>query len=169
MTDGRRTRTRDAFAVEADWQPIAPEARLVWTLSWGALAAPVLLLFALVLALGFGRVGIAVGLALAAATLGLLRLLAGRRYRAWSYALRDEELVLRRGRLVRRLTIVPIGRLQLVDLRQGPLDRRLGVASLHLHTAAAASDARIPMLEVGVADALRDELIARGAGRHAGA
>lgn len=156
------------FEIGVDWLPIATQARLVWTLAVTAIAAPVLILVVVVLAVAGGLAGLAVGVALSAVVLALLRWLVVRRHRAWGYTVREGELLLRRGLLVRRLTIVPIGRMQLIDVRQGPLDRWLGVANVQLHTAAAATDAAVPMLLLEDAGRLRDELIQLGAGRSGG-
>ncbi|MCA1712076.1 MAG: PH domain-containing protein [Actinobacteria bacterium] len=91
-----------------------------------------------------------------------------RRWRAWGYAERDDDLLVRRGVLVRRLSVVPYGRMQYVDVTAGPLDRRLGIARVTLHTAAAASDASIPGLPAAEAARLRDRLAALGEARAAG-
>ncbi len=45
---------------------------------------------------------------------------------------------------IRRTSVVPYGRMQYVDVTAGPLDRRLGLATVVLHTAAAATDASHP-------------------------
>ena len=96
-----------------------------------------------------------------------LRLVA-RQYAAWSWAEREDDLLLRRGVLLRRTSVVPYGRMQYVDVTAGPLDRRYGLASLVLHTAAAATDAHIPGLRAAEADRLRDRLAALGEARAAG-
>jgi membrane protein YdbS with pleckstrin-like domain len=66
------------------------------------------------------------------------------------------------------LVVVPYGRMQIVDLTSGPLDRWLGIATVQLHTAAATTDAAIPGLPPEQAAALRDRLAARGEERSAG-
>lgn len=43
-------------------------------------------------------------------------------------------VLLRSGRLARRLVIMPYERVQSLDLQQGPLERRLGLANLSLHS-----------------------------------
>jgi membrane protein YdbS with pleckstrin-like domain len=91
-----------------------------------------------------------------------------RRWLAWGYAERDEDLLVRRGVLVRRTSVVPYGRMQYVDVTAGPLDRRLGLARVTLHTAAAASDASIPGLPAAEATRLRDRLAALGEARASG-
>jgi len=78
---------------------------------------------------------------------------------AWGYA---DDLLVRHGRLVHRLSIVPYGRMQFVDVTAGPLERGLGLATVQLHTAAAASDAKIPGLTPAEAARLRDRLAALG-------
>ena len=92
----------------------------------------------------------------------------GRRARSWGYAERADDLLVTRGILMRRLVIVPYGRMQLVDVQAGPIDRALGLARVQLHTAAATTDASIPGLTPEVAAALRDQLAALGEQRSAG-
>ncbi len=91
-----------------------------------------------------------------------------RRFAAWAYAEREDDLLLRRGVVFRRTSVVPYGRMQYVDVTAGPLDRRLGLASVVLHTAAAATDAAVPGLDAAEADRLRDRLVALGEARAAG-
>jgi membrane protein YdbS with pleckstrin-like domain len=90
------------------------------------------------------------------------------RFRSWSYTERDEDLIVKRGVMIRRLSVVPYGRMQFVDVTAGPIDRLFRLASVRLHTAAAASDARIPGLERHEADRLRDRLAALGEAKAAG-
>ena len=105
---------------------------------------------------------------IAAVVTGLALSSVERRWRAWGYAEREDDLLVRRGVLVRRLSVVPYGRMQYVDVTAGPLDRRLGLARVTLHTAAAASDASIPGLPEAEARRLRDRLAALGEARAAG-
>jgi membrane protein YdbS with pleckstrin-like domain len=93
---------------------------------------------------------------------------ARRRVRAWSYTERDDDLIVARGVLVRRLSVVPYGRMQFVDVTAGPVERAFRLATVKLHTAAAASDARIPGLERDEAARLRDRLAALGEAKAAG-
>ncbi|MFI8633311.1 PH domain-containing protein [Microbacterium sp. NPDC077663] len=82
-----------------------------------------------------------------------------RQARSIGYQLREDDLVFRRGILWQRLVSVPYGRLQLVDITHGPLDRMLGIAQLKLVTAAASTGVTIPGLPQKDAEALRDTLI----------
>lgn len=110
------------------------------------------------------------GLALAVvAVLGLWRAVAiVRAVRAWGYAERENDLLVRHGLLVRRLSIVPYSRMQFVDVSAGPLERAFDLATVQLHTAAAASDARVPGLRPAEASRLRDRLTALGQDRAEG-
>ena len=85
-----------------------------------------------------------------------------RAVRAWGYAERDQDLLVRHGLLIRRLSIVPYARMQFVDVTAGPLERAFGLATVQLHTAAAASDAKVPGLPPEEAARLRDRLTALG-------
>lgn len=88
--------------------------------------------------------------------------------RAWGYAEREEDLIVRHGVMFRTLTVVPYGRMQYVDVTAGPIDRALGLATVRLHTASAATDATIPGLTADAAALLRDRLTAAGRARLAG-
>jgi membrane protein YdbS with pleckstrin-like domain len=69
---------------------------------------------------------------------------------------------------VRRLSVIPYGRMQFIDVTAGPIERSFGLATLRMHTAAAASDARIPGLDQDQAARLRDQLAALGQAQAAG-
>ncbi|MBN0048086.1 PH domain-containing protein [Streptomyces actuosus] len=127
------------------------------------------------LALAAGLVpGILVGPAWAAFTLLPLApaawgwVLLGRNWRSWRYAERADDLLISRGVLWHEETVVPYGRMQLVEVTSGPVERRFGLASVQLHTAAAATDAAIPGLHPAEAERLRDRLSELGEARSAG-
>lgn len=116
---------------------------------------------------------VAAWLAVVVAGVGLLAVgwgwvVVGRSVRSWGYAERADDLLVTRGVLVRQLVVVPYGRMQFVDVTAGPLDRRFGLATVQLHTAAAATDAQIPGLVPAEAARLRDRLAARGEAGAAG-
>jgi hypothetical protein len=90
------------------------------------------------------------------------------RYRSWGYLEREDDLIVRRGLLFRQVTVVPYGRMQLIDVSAGPIDRLFGLASVQLHTAAATTDARIPGLTQEEAERLRDRLAVLGEARATG-
>lgn len=91
-----------------------------------------------------------------------------RNWRSWRYAERADDLLISRGVLWRELTVVPYGRMQLVEVTSGPLERRYGLARVQLHTAAATTDAAIPGLVPDEAERLRDRLTELGGARSAG-
>ncbi len=128
-----------------------------------ALAALPLSLAALVPAWVFGSAAVAVPAIVGVALIVAISWMVLRgRYRSWGYLERADDLVVRHGLLFRQVTVVPYGRMQFIDVSAGPIDRLFGLATVQLHTAAAASDARIPGLEQAEADRLRDRLASLG-------
>jgi membrane protein YdbS with pleckstrin-like domain len=149
------------------WRRVSPRlywltlfVRAVWLLVLGAAAAVGWYVFEQPLA------------PLIAGALALLTLIRVvfvlRGIRSWGYAERADDLLVRHGLMFRRLSVVPYGRMQFVDVTAGPLERLFGLATVQLHTAAAASDARIPGLVREEAARLRDRLAALGEARAAG-
>ena len=99
----------------------------------------------------------AYGFAVAALIAGALSWrFVGRRFGSWGYAERKDDLLVRRGVMFARLSVVPYGRMQFIDV------------TVRLHTAAAATDARIPGLEREEAARLRDSLAELGEAQAAG-
>jgi hypothetical protein len=159
----------DAFAPPGEaWNPVSPRLATARRIT-------MVLVMVLVLA-GIGLLGLAPDARLASVILAGVWLVAviwmwwliGRRVRSFGYAERADDLLVTSGIMFRRLVVVPYGRMQLVDITAGPLDRRLGVATVQLHTAAASTNATIPGLPPAEASGLRDRLAARGEQRSAG-
>jgi membrane protein YdbS with pleckstrin-like domain len=97
----------------------------------------------------------------AAGVIGLLLvgILPRRRYRAWGYCEEIDELHVASGLLVRFRTVVPFGRVQHIDIAQGPLERRFGLTTLILHTAGTrGASVPLPGLEQEKAEGLRDRI-----------
>ena len=92
----------------------------------------------------------------------------GRNWRSWGYAERADDLLITHGAFFRRLVVVPYGRMQLVDVEAGPIERMFGLVRVKLHTASAGTDACIEGLTQVDAAALRDRLAALGEARAAG-
>ena len=61
-----------------------------------------------------------------------------------------------------------LARYQFIDVTAGPVDRVFGLATVQLHTAAAATDTRIPGLLRRDAEQLRDRLASVGEARATG-
>ncbi|WP_461475766.1 PH domain-containing protein [Microbacterium sp. HJ5] len=91
-----------------------------------------------------------------------------RQARSIGYQLREDDLVFRRGILWQRFVAVPYGRMQLVDITHGPLDRGFGIAQLKFVTAAATTGVVIPGLEQQTAETLRDHLVEVAESRRTG-
>ncbi len=91
-----------------------------------------------------------------------------RRVRAIGYRLREDDLVFQRGIMFRRIVAVPYGRMQLIDINRGPIDRMLGLSEIKFVTAAASTGVVIPGLPEGEAEQLRDHLVALAETRRAG-
>lgn len=86
----------------------------------------------------------------------------GRRFRAWAYEREGDELRVARGIWTKVQTIVPLARVQHVDIAQGVLERRHGVCRLILHTAGTQNNVVVlPGLARETAEGLRDEVRAR--------
>lgn len=83
-----------------------------------------------------------------------------RSYQGWSYRLTDTIIELKSGVIIQKSVLIPLSRLQHVDLVRGPIEQRFGLSSLKIHTAGTrAASHTIPGLEAEVASKLRDELI----------
>ncbi len=84
------------------------------------------------------------------------------------WAERDDDLLVRRGRLVRRVTVVPYGRMQYVEVIAGPIARAFGLCSIKLHTASPGTDATLDGVPAAEGERLRDRLTERGEAQLAG-
>lgn len=141
------------------------QARLLLLL---VVSVPVGVLLVVLAVLGGGAaqaVAAAVVLVVATSSIGTAL---HQRYRSWRYAERDEDLLIQRGLMFRKLSVVPYGRMQFIDMTAGPVERIFRLATVQLHTAAAATDARVPGLDRPEAERLRDRLAALGESRAAG-
>lgn len=88
--------------------------------------------------------------------------------RVHGWAERDDDLLVRRGRLVRRVTVVPYGRMQYVEVIAGPIARAFGLCSIKLHTASPGTDATLDGVPAAEGERLRDRLTTRGEAQLAG-
>ena len=89
-------------------------------------------------------------------------LLVERHYRSWGYVEREDDLYITHGVMFRSLVAVPYGRMQLVEVESGPLERAFGLAHVTLVTASASTNATIPGLVPDEAARLRDSLTQLG-------
>ena len=159
----------DVFALpDGDYRPVSPRLAAMRRTTYVVLLVLVTALAAVTAGLIQGsRLTLAV-VVVAALALGWGWVALGRNARSWGYAERDEDLLIVHGVIVRRLVVVPYGRMQLVDVHVDPISRAFGLARVQLHTAAATTDAHIPGLDPAEATRLRDRLAALGEARSAG-
>jgi uncharacterized protein len=158
---------------QVPWQPVSPKLVTEYRLWWLLLGAIGLLV------LGLGVVMELTGatpwwpFGIAAAPF-LVLMAAGwfwfapRTATSWYYAERDQDLLVRRGRMFRKVVVVPYGRMQVIEVRSDPVANWLGTATVQLVTASANTDAQIPGVPAEEARALRDRLAARGEASTAG-
>lgn len=77
-------------------------------------------------------------------------------YREWKYKIEEEKIELIRGIVIRKKTIIPISRIQNLDIHNGPIYRKFGLAGLNINTAGASHE--IPALTMKEAEDLSERL-----------
>lgn len=90
-------------------------------------------------------------------------------WRRHAYAVTDRALLLRGGRLVRRLDVVPHERTQSLAVAQGPLQRKLGVATFTVHSTPGPVTPNVQHLDARDAARLLGEQAARARAARASA
>jgi membrane protein YdbS with pleckstrin-like domain len=85
------------------------------------------------------------------------------RYRVHRWEVTDEAVYTLTGWLNRTWTLVPIARIQTVDVRRGVLQQMFGLASVAVLTASSQGTVRVPHLEADVARRVADDLTRRTA------
>lgn len=153
----------DLFAPsDVSWTPVSPKLAAVRRVSSAALFGLVAIVALVVLGLTVGWVYGVLAVIVFGAGYAWCWILIGRNQRSWKYAEREDELLVSHGIMFRELVVVPYGRMQFVDVTAGPLERAYGIATVELHTATPATDAKIPGLHPDEAGRLRDRLSALG-------
>lgn len=78
----------------------------------------------------------------------------------YGYALREKDLVYKRGFLIEQITVIPFNRVQHVSTSQGVLDRFFSIARLQLFTAGGSgSDINIPGLPPQLARQMKERIV----------
>ena len=153
----------DLFAPsDVSWTSVSPKLATLRRLNASIVAGLVVIAALLVLGLTVGWQYGVVAVVVIALVLVWAWILIGRNQRSWKYAEREDELLVSHGIMFRELVVVPYGRMQFVDVTAGPLERAYGMATVELHTATPATDAKIPGLHPDEAGRLRDRLSALG-------
>ena len=137
-----------------------PRAKLLWRLTGFLQAAPILAgglfgSYALAGRTPFFFAALPAAAALAAAVLFVF-VLPPLLWRRWRYEIRPVEVDLQRGLVRVTRTLVPMARVQHVDTRRGPLQRRLGLSTVVFYTAAGPNE--IPQLAGETAAEVRDRI-----------
>jgi uncharacterized protein len=151
-----------------DYRSPSPKLWNARQLVWATISVPVTAGLTALLWLGAGSTAGLITLLVCLLLAGTEWVLLRGRFRSWGYAEREEDLLIRRGFLFRKLSVVPYGRMQFVDVTAGPVERAFGLATVKLHTAAAATDAKLPGLETPEAERLRDRLASLGEAQASG-
>ncbi|WP_084039230.1 PH domain-containing protein [Demequina sp. NBRC 110053] len=150
----------------ADWQYVSRKlipARLIALALWVVIPLAGLTLLG-VLASPWVFTGVAALLLIAAWAAWVIY----RQVTAHAWVEREDDLVVKKGRLWRTVTVVPYGRMQYVEVQAGPLARAFGIANVQLHTASPGTDAAIAGVPESEAARLRDRLTSRGEAQLAG-
>jgi len=78
-------------------------------------------------------------------------------YKHKGYALRERDIIFKKGWIWRSATVVPFNRIQHTEIEQGPIERAFGLSKLKIFTAGgASSDLKIPGLLPETANKLKD-------------
>lgn len=137
--------------------------RYISQLSWWAIVAIVFAVLGATIA-PWWYVGTAITVALMAWLLWLIP----QQVKLLQWQETEDEFIIARGRFFHTFTVVPYGRIQFVDVTQGPIARRFGLKTLVLNTAASSTDASLPGLEAAQADELRERLTVKARERMSG-
>jgi membrane protein YdbS with pleckstrin-like domain len=83
------------------------------------------------------------------------------RYRVHRWEVTGEAVHTLTGWLTRTWTLVPVARIQTVDVTRGVLQQLFGLASIAVLTASSQGTVRVPHLEAGVAERVAEDLARR--------
>ncbi len=157
-TQLRTPRGEGRLELDGVWHQISPRYAVSQLLQNGLLLG-VIVVAALVLHFALDQTWVWIPAGVFALITVITMVILPRQARAIGYMLRSDDIVFRKGILWQRMIAVPYGRMQLVDITQGPVDRGFGISQLKMVTAAATTGVQIPGLSQGAAEALRDTLI----------
>jgi membrane protein YdbS with pleckstrin-like domain len=154
----------ELFAPPAyEWKRLSPKYRSMQLLT-NLIVPPIIFTIAAVIVGGAtGKWWISGLIWAAALVIVIIRLvIVTRSWRSWGYVEREDDLYITHGVMFRSLIAVPYGRMQLVEVESGPLERAFGLATVTLRTASPETGARIPGLTPDEATRLRDRLTELG-------
>jgi uncharacterized protein len=146
------------------FQPLHPNYRKVLNIEW---LITTLVLFAIALALSgwvfrFRILPSAMLLGGALLIAAVYWFFMSRSFPLAGYALRERDVVYKRGWLVQSVRMVPFVRIQNCTVKNGPLERKYGLASLTIYTAGSSgADLQIPGLTAEEADQMRQFILSQ--------
>jgi uncharacterized protein len=165
MSDGQhalQTATATGMTHPEPSEKLDPRSRRVWLIGdlFGAL-----IITAVVSSLAYGArflfdvdmgwvVGVPVTIALLLLIWAFVR--PEIEFRQWRFEIREDEVDMLHGVIVRTRQVVPMSRIQHVDTERGPIQRRYGLSTVKFFTAAGGME--IPQLSAERADAVRDQI-----------
>ena len=154
----------ELFAPPAyDWKRLSPNYRSLRRLTTLIFVPLIFVIPAILVWVLTGLRWVSLIILAVAAVILLVRLaLVERTWRSWGYVEREDDLYITHGVLFRTLVAVPYGRMQLVEVASGPLERAFGLATVTMKTASAETNASIPGLAPDEATRLRDRLTELG-------
>lgn len=89
--------------------------------------------------------------------------------KAKGYCVREQDITLFKGLIFRKVITQPICRIQHIEVKSGPVDRKVNLAILHVYSAGdIAHTFEIPGLDVTLANSIRNEILAHKDMQHHG-
>ncbi|HWN26715.1 MAG TPA: PH domain-containing protein [Actinomycetospora sp.] len=152
--------TRDGVGLRPPTHPLPPRVRTWWRihgLGWPGVTVVVLLVLAALITPASGWLTLAAG-AVAVAGLVVGIALPAYWYRVHRWEVTDEAVYTRSGFLWQEWRAAPLSRVQTVDTTRGPLQQRLGLATLVVTTASAKGAVTVAGLAGDEADAIAHRL-----------
>lgn len=169
MIENLEQQLQDSAQPTEEFRPLDPRAVNLWRTTYLVISGVVILaMLAIVVAIGWkkpdSRIGLAVSwLVTTALCLWFSFWHPPRYYRTWRWRIDAKVLEIRSGKLVESTRLIPLNRLQHVDLERGLFERMYGLSSLIIHTAGThAASTTIPGLQADEAVRLRDHLVVIG-------
>ena len=89
--------------------------------------------------------------------------------KAKGYCVREQDITLFKGLIFRKVITQPICRIQHIEVKRGPVDRKVNLAKLHVYSAGdIAQTFEIPGLDVTLANYIRNGILAHKDMQHHG-
>ena len=140
-------------------QPIHRDYLRVLRIEWMIVSAVIIAIAALLIYLippltaSYGWIVLTAGAFL---LIGVYRFMIEKTFPYQAYAVRDKDVLHRRGWIVRSVKVCPFNRIQNCSVQSGPIERKHGLASLLIYTAGQGNaDMKIPGLLQEEAERLR--------------